>query len=198
MCPFSLHYNQIARYVLEIQSTSFIIVVAITMASTASNKAFVRTLAPVFLLFYRQYLNFVTKVLLSNRKHSIESIHKLMSKLFIQISAAEQWVVTPLTAQTREGTQWSLTYTLLLTFIKQQEFIVKLELPDIDDLVLDDKVVEDLDALMCDLNNIKSLTQTSQDESPTLPEASALFAEVFTLQRFPKPRLGLRAGIIEN
>lgn len=83
-------------------------------------------------------------------------------------------------------------------FSKPREYIVELEVLYTENVVLDDKSVTDLKALMCNLENLKSVCRALQDESMTFIEAQKLFVEVTTVHFFLEPRRELCAKTIEK
>jgi hypothetical protein len=97
-----------------------------------------------------------------------------MTKLKQLIPAAKLRSFTHLKAKTKNATRWSSTFAMIARYTQIKEFLPRLEINEIDDLVLSEKENRDIDSLLEELKNLESVSKTLQNDSTTMSGVRSL------------------------
>ena len=121
-----------------------------------------------------------------------------MKKLPFQISAAKIQNMIQLTAQKARDMRWGSISLILTRYGQITQFLPRLDLPDLSDILLSDEDSAVVDHLFKKLGDLDSVTNALQENSTTLSDARALFDAVIKRHPNSKSRLDERAQILEK
>ena len=193
----SQHYEYV-KYVLEVHGKKFENVVAIVGDNTATNKSFARRVGPFFQGCYSHRYNLAMKDIISSYSFVIDKVHELMKKLKYQIPAAKLRSLTHLTAQTANETRWSSTYHMIRRYDEIRDHLPALNLPEINELLLDEDDELMVATLLKKLRGLDSGTKQLQSENVTIAEARGLFDAVMEKHPSTSSRLRPDADIVSD
>ncbi|KAG7352365.1 hypothetical protein IV203_008413 [Nitzschia inconspicua] len=128
----------------------------------------------------------------------ITCVYRLMKKLKNIIPAAKLRKLTPLRAKCSNATRWSSTYEMLVRYKQLEEFLPKLGLVEVEDMMPNHSQKFTIDLLMSILTDLQSVTKALQAENRTVLEVRDLFDEVIKTCPQTKNRLGENASIIHD
>jgi hypothetical protein len=115
--------------------------------------------------------NFAMKEFFSSYEDQINEINAIMIKLKQMIPAAKLRSFTHLKVKTKNARRWSSTIAMILRYTKIKQFLPRLEVNEIDDLVLSAKENRDIDALLEELKDLETVSKTSQNDSTAMSDA---------------------------
>jgi selenocysteine-specific translation elongation factor len=111
------------------------------------------------------------KEFFSSYEDQINEINAIMMKLKQLIPAAKLRSFTHLKVKTKNARRWSSTIAMILRYTKIKQFLPRLEVNEIDDLVLSAKENRDIDALLEELKDLETVSKTSQNDSTAMSDA---------------------------
>ncbi|KAG7341354.1 hypothetical protein IV203_023305 [Nitzschia inconspicua] len=114
------------------------------------------------------------------------------------IPAANLRKLTPLRAKCSNATRWSSTYEMLVRYKQLEEFLPKLGLVEVEDMMPNHSQKLTIDLLMSILSDLQSVTKALQAENRTVLDVRDLFDEVIKTYPQTKNRLGENASIIHD
>ncbi|KAG7355610.1 hypothetical protein IV203_000296 [Nitzschia inconspicua] len=142
--------------------------------------------------------NLAVKDILKDYSALTTCVYRLMKKLKNIIPAAKLRKLTPLRAKCSNATRWSSTYEMLLRYKLLEEFLPKLGLMEVEDMMPTHRQKLTIDLLISILTDFQSVTKALQAENRTLLEVRDLFDEVIKKYPETKDRLSENASIIRD
>eukprot|EP00171_Calliarthron_tuberculosum_P001888 IDg1888t1 len=186
------------EYVLQLYERTWDNVVCLIGDNCATNKAIANNVEIPFIGCASHRYNLAVQILLMDEAVVLEKVHTLMSKLKTLTLGAKLFKLTNLKSKTRNATRWSSTYEMLRRYQRIRDCLQKLDSLDVDRLCLTSADNRRVDSLMCQLDDLESVTKALQDDSTTMSDVRGLFDAV--IDRYPETacKLTSSASIVHN
>lgn len=122
----------------------------------------------------------------------------LVRKLSFQISGAKLRCFTSLQPKLATLTRWSSVHDMVKRYLAPHSFILKIDLDELQALLLTDDEDAELKRLMKTLDKLKSVTKALQHQGMTLADARTLLDGV--IESFPSlhSRLSTSSNLVDN
>jgi len=194
----AIHHLDFTKWVLSNYGKSFANVIALIGDNCATNRRFATLAKTNFVGCASHRFNLAVKDMIEESNDIVQKIHDLMKKLRTPIAAAKLRKLTYLKAKTLNATRWSSCSEMFKRYQELKEFIGKVEIEDIDDLILTTRENRKVDELCAKFQELESVTKYLQSNRCTISDCRLLFNGIIDMFPSTKERLSASADIVHD
>ena len=177
-------HESFIRFVLSVYGRTSDNVICVIADNAGTNKAIAAALGTKFIGCASHRFNLAMKSILSSYEYLIGKVQLLMKKVRNLIPAAKLRSFTHLLSIVKHDIRWSSTHKMLLRYQQIREFILKLDLPDVNAFSLSHTEGTQVDSLVIRLTDLESVCKQLQKEKTTISDCRAMFGEV--VKKYPE------------
>lgn len=191
------HFNLI-EYVTGLFNKSITNIVAVIADNCATNRALSRMVSCGFVGCSSHRYNLAVKDVIHLHTKMIEQIKQIMSKLCFPLRRAKLREMTDLSPVKCNETRWSSMHVMLKRYVAIREFLPKLMIEDVDELLLSRKDDQQVDKLLETMAQLDSITLCLQRDDTTMAQVRVMFDTVIEHMPNMENRLKPDADIVES
>lgn len=186
------------KYVLSLFGKSFKNVIAIIADNCATNRSLSRLAGTHFIGCASHRYNLAVKDVVSANMHLIEKVKKIMSCLIYPLRRAKLRELTDLAPVRIIETRWSSVNTLLQRYVKIREHLEKLDIAELQELLLERREEQNIDTLLDTMKKLNSITLKLQRDDVLIAQVRKLFDIVVKHMPTTNSRLDEDAEIVQS
>jgi hypothetical protein len=183
-------------YILELYDKDWSNIAALIGDNCSTNRSFAGKAKCHFIGCESHRFNLAVKTYLEEYEDTLQKINDIMSKLKNLIPAAKLRKLRHLKAKTRNATQWSSTFEMILRYDKIRDFLPLLEINELDELLLTVRENHEIDSIYEEMKDFESISKALQQDATTLADTRLLFDEISNAYPALKEKLAANANIV--